>query len=44
MGTSVPLVLNGKFLSERSFILAKGSVETSGFTMFKCMYHVYYFL
>ena len=30
---SVPLVLNGKFLPECSFILVKHSVETSGFTM-----------
>ena len=41
---SVPLVLNGKFLSDCSFILAKRSVETSVFTMFKCIYYVYYFL
>ena len=39
-GTPVSLwfFLNGKFLSECSLTLAKRSVETSGFTMSKCIY------
>ena len=44
-GTPVSLwSLTVNFLSDCSFILAKRSVGTLGFTMSKCIYYVYHFL
>ena len=45
-GTPVSLwfLFNGKFLSECSLTLAKRSVETSGFTMSKCIYCLLFFI
>ena len=43
-GTPVPHWFFTVNVCQCSFTLAKRSVETSGFTMSKCMYYVYYFL